>query len=58
MILPSSVQTLVDQLVRAMGLHATTPAKIEIDLDRQGLVQHLKPTLIFRREKARLDKQS
>lgn len=49
MTLSPQVQTLVDQIVRELGLHAIRPARLEINLDRQGLVQDVKPILVFRR---------
>ena len=51
MILPPTVQTLVDQLVQVMGLHATRPSALEINLDSDGIVQDVKPKLVYRREK-------
>lgn len=47
--LPPQIQTLVDQMVRAMGLHATQPASIEINMDRDGIVQDVKPKLVYRK---------
>lgn len=52
MTLPPQVQTLVDQIVQAMGLHATRPSALEINLDGDGIVQDVKPKLVYRRRKA------
>lgn len=52
MTLPVEVQSLVDQIVRAMGLHAIRPSAIEINMDRDGIVQDVKPKLVYKREKA------
>lgn len=51
MTLPPQVQTLVDQIVQAIGLHATRPSALEINLDAQGIVQDVKPKLVYRRGK-------
>lgn len=39
-----------------LGLHAIRPSSLEINLDRQGIVQDVKPELVFRREKSPLPK--
>lgn len=51
MTLTPQVQTLVDQLVQQLGLQGFRPSGIEIHLDTEGIVQHVKPMLVYRREK-------
>lgn len=51
MSLPPQVQTLVDQIVSVMGLHPFHVSGLEINMDREGLVQDVKPKIIYRREK-------
>ena len=48
--LPPQVQALVDQLVRVLDLHELQPSALEINIDREGIVQDVKPKLIYRRE--------
>lgn len=47
--LPASVQMHVDQIVQLLGLQATRPSALEINLDREGIVQDVKPKLVFKR---------
>ena len=54
-ILPSKVQTLIDELRRVMGLHPFDVSGFEINLDRDGIVQDVKPKLIYRRAKESVD---
>ena len=51
MTLSPQVQSLVDQLVQVMGLQALRPSGIEINMDGDGIVQDVKPRLIYRRRK-------
>lgn len=51
MSLPPQVQTLVDQIVQQLGLQALKPSALEINLDREGIVQDVKPVLMFKRAK-------
>lgn len=51
MSLPPEAQTLVSQLVTVLGLQRFGAMHIEINIDRDRLVQDIKPTPIFRREK-------
>lgn len=56
MMLPPAVQTLVDQMIQVLGLQAQRPVSLELHFDRDGIVQDLKSTLSYRREKKDLDK--
>jgi len=49
--LPAQVQVLVDQIVQSMGLQAIRPSSLEINLDGDGIVQDVKPRLVYRRQK-------
>jgi len=49
--LTPQVQTLVDQIVQQLGLQGVRPSSLEINLDRDGIVQDVKPKLTFRRAK-------
>lgn len=49
--LPPKVQPLIDELRRVLGLHPFDVAGFEVNLDRDGIVQDVKPKLIYRREK-------
>ncbi len=49
MSLPPSVQTLVSQIVTELGLQALKPSSLEINMDRDGIVQDVKPRLIYRK---------
>lgn len=51
MILPRTVQTLVDQLVMQLGLQASRPSSVTIDLDDAGIVQKVTPELTYRLDK-------
>lgn len=51
MSLPPRVQTLVDQIVQELQLQALKPSALEINLDRDGVVQDVKPKLVYRRRK-------
>ena len=51
MILPPKVQTLVDELRRVLGLHPFDIDGFDINLDREGIVQDVKPKLVYRRTK-------
>lgn len=57
MSLPPAVQTLVDQLIQQLGLHAMRPESLSIHFDREGVVQAVKPQLSYRRVNA-LDKRT
>jgi hypothetical protein len=47
---PPAVQTRVDEIIQLLGLQALRPESLSIHLDRQGIVQAVKPQLAFRRE--------
>jgi hypothetical protein len=51
MTLPPEIQTLVDQIVQVMGLQAIRPSGFDINMDIEGIVQDVKPKLIWRRAK-------
>lgn len=51
MSLPPAVQSLVSQIVTELGLQALKPSALEINLDRDGTVQDVKPKLVFKRAK-------
>ena len=51
MTLTPQVQTLYDQLVQALGLQAFKPCGLDINADRDGIVQDVKPKLVFKRRK-------
>lgn len=51
MTLPASVQMHVDQIVQLLGLQAIRPSAIEINMDREGIVQDVKPLIVFKRAK-------
>ena len=54
-ILPVKVQTCVDELRRLLGLHPFDVSGFEINLDRDGIVQDVKPKLVYRRAKESVD---
>ena len=43
------VQTLVDQLVQELGLQALRPSSLNVNMDPDGIVQDVKPLLVYRR---------
>jgi hypothetical protein len=43
----------VDQIVQLLGLQAIRPSALEINMDREGVVQDVKPQLVFKRAKER-----
>lgn len=49
LILPAKVQTLVDELRRVLGLHPFDIDGFDINMDRDGIVQDVKPKMAFRR---------
>ena len=49
MTLPPKVQPLIDELRRVLGLHPFDVTGFEINLDRDGVVQDVKPKLQYRR---------
>lgn len=51
MTLPPKVQPLIDELRRVLGLHPFDVTGFEINLDRDGVVQDVKPKLQYRRMK-------
>lgn len=53
MSLPPRVQRIVDELVQELKLQALRPASITINMDNAGIVQDVKPELVFRLGKER-----
>lgn len=49
--LPPEVQTLADQMVRALNMLDCPPSSLCIHFDDKGLVQKVTPELTFRRKK-------
>lgn len=55
--LPPRVQTLVDQIVQELNLQALRPSALEINMDGDGVVQDVKPKIIYRRRKDDIQKE-
>jgi hypothetical protein len=49
--LPPSIQSLYDQMVQALQLQALKPCGLDINVDGDGIVQDVKPKLVYRRER-------
>jgi hypothetical protein len=49
--LPPQVQSLVDQMIQALGMQACRPTAIRIAMDNDGVVQVVTPEISYRRQK-------